>query len=704
MNTKLFTSANEGRRDWLVAFLLAAVAGGATDSFAQQNQPSLQGREHVIRRLELKDSSIVDAARLIAELSGLNLAVTEAANEKTVTLYLQNVRAIEAIETMAKVSGLWYREDEDTGVIRIMTTDEYQKDLVVFREDIIKVFTLLHPNATSVATGIQDLFGSRVRLSLRTISDDDLIFRTRGRFGGGLGGGFGGRGVGGFGGGFGGVGGGLAGVGTGFGGVGAGGGFGGFGAGGSAFSRPGVVGGFGRFGGLGGRGFGGLGGFGAGARGFGLDLREQILPEEPLTPEQISQLEARLRALEGDGRVPEEAVREVTQREPLIYVTLNRQHNLVIVRTSDADAMRAIERLIWEIDRPTPQVLLEMKILEITLDDNFRSIFDIQFNGGPLGPSADQQRQRNPFLADPVAQAARIAGSVGDFPLEGGTFLFQFLNDNIRARIEMLEEERRLNTIATPMLLASNNRQARIFIGEERVLTRSVSTNVVTGGLGATTTAVTPVTEIRDIGTTLFLIPKINADRTVTLLIVQDNSDVNPDSATIPVAGADGEIEPFEVDTVNTANISGTVVAKDGLTVAIGGLIRERVERRQTKVPVLGDIPFIGRAFRREFDQDMKTELVLLITPHVITTPVEGEVKSRWRMQELSDHPYNVGAPPVVPPHMTHGPPGHPPQHAYPRPGEGLPPEMIPTPQGQPTPAFDQSQNSLPPRATETDR
>lgn len=393
-------------------------------------------------------------------------------------------------------------------------------------------------------------------------------------------------------GGFGGVGGALAGVGTGFGGVGGVGGLGagtGFGGvGGSRFSRPGVVGGFGRVGGLG-AGLGGFGGFGT----RGLDLRQQILPDEPFTPDQLSLLESRLDALQ-DG-VTSEAVREITQREPPIYVTLNRQHNLVIVRTSDADAMRAIERLICEIDRPTPQVLLEMKILEITLDDNFRSIFDLQFNGGPLGPTAEQQLQRNPFLAAPVAQAARVAGSVGDFPLEGGTFLFQFLNDNIRARIEMMEEERRLNTIATPMLLASNNRQARIFIGEERVLTRSVSTNIVSPGTGATTTAVTPVTEIRDIGTTLFLIPKINADRTVTLLIVQDNSNVNPNSATIPVAGAMGEIEPFPVDTVNTANISGTVVAKDGLTVAIGGLIRQDVTRVQTKVPVLGDVPFIGR-------------------------------------------------------------------------------------------------------------
>ncbi|MCG8651600.1 MAG: hypothetical protein MI861_17290 [Pirellulales bacterium] len=611
-----------------------------------QSAPGLPSErsQQVLRKLELKDSSIVDAARLIAELSGLNLAVTEAANEKRVTLYLQNVTAIEAIEAVAKVAGLWYREDEKSGLIRLMTTEEYQTDLVVFREDIIKVFTLLHPNAVSVATSIQDLYGQRVILALRMINDDDLLFGAAGtgRFGGGLGGGFGGGGT------FGataiGTGNGaLGGFGTGFGGVGAAGGLGGgFGVGGLGFSRPGVVGGLGGF---------ANGGFAAGRTGipgrFG-DFRQEVLPEDPLTPGQLSRLQAQLDQAAGNGQVSEEAMREITHREPPIYVTLNRQHNLVIVRTSDAEAMKAIERLIWEIDRPTPQVLLEMKILELTVDDNFRSIFDLQFNSGPQGPSAADQLNANPFLSSPVATAAQSAGGLGNFPLEGGTFVYQFLNDNIRARIEMLEQERRLNTIATPMLLASNNRQARIFIGEERVLTRSVSTNIVAPGTGATTTAVTPVTEIRDVGTTLFLIPKINADRTVTLLIAQDSSSVNEEGTTIPVAGAQGAIEQFPIDTVDTANVSGTVVAKDGLTVAVGGLVREDVTRLQTKVPVLGDLPVVGRMFRREFDQDIKTELVLLITPHVITTPVEGEVKTRWRMHELSSHPYNVGAPPLV--------------------------------------------------------
>jgi len=274
----------------------------------------------------------------------------------------------------------------------------------------------------------------------------------------------------------------------------------------------------------------------------------------------------------------------------------------------------------------------------------------LQYTAGPQGPSADQQNSRNPYLTGAQAAAQNVLG-LGNFTFEGGTLVYQFLDENIRARIQMLEQERRIKTIATPLLLASNNRPARIFVGEERVLTRSVNTNIVTPATGAAATAITPLTEIRDVGTTLFLIPKINADRTVTIVISQDSSSVNPEGAVIPVAGADGLIQQFPIDTVDTANVFGTVVAKDGMTVAIGGLIREGITRVQTKVPVLGDLPVVGRMFRREYDQDLKTELVLLITPHVITTPAEGEAKTQWRMRQLSHHPQTQQMPSL--PHLA---------------------------------------------------
>ena len=676
-------------RGWLVLGMVVwAGAFGFQGTVAQEaaapRQPGgdaspaqrlARGKQHRIRRLELRQASVTDAARLLSELSGLNIVATEEAGKKQVTLYLQDVRTIDALETLAKVAGLWYREDEQAGTIRLMTTEEYQKDLIIHREDQTRVFTLLHPNAVSVALAIQDLYGPRVVLSLRTLNDDDLLTG----FGGGLGGfgGFGGFGGGGFGAGFGaGLGGGL-----GFGGFGLGG-FGttgvgqNFAAGGGRFSRPGFFGTFPGFAPFGpGAGFGqfGFGRFGAGFGGAQQRQREEPLPKEPLTPEQLSELQRRAAQAQqqGRGQISSEVVRQITQQEPPIYVTINRQHNLVIVRTTDRETMKAIERLVWELDRPTPQVLLEMRILEVTLDDNFRSIFDLQYSAGPQGPTADQQTTRNPYLTGAQTAAQNVLG-LGNFTFEGGTLVYQFLNDNIRARIQMLEQERRIKTLATPLLLASNNRPARIFVGEERVLTRSVNTNIVTPATGAAATAITPITEIRDVGTTLFLIPKINADRTVTLVISQDSSSVNPQGAVIPVAGQDGQIQQFPIDTVDTANVFGTVVAKDGMTVAVGGLIREGTTRVQTKVPVLGDLPVVGRMFRREYDQDLKTELVLLITPHVITTPAEGEAKTQWRMRQLSHHPQAQQMPSM--PQVEWEPvPGGPLVEPVPAPGAGGP-------------------------------
>jgi general secretion pathway protein D len=197
-----------------------------------------------------------------------------------------------------------------------------------------------------------------------------------------------------------------------------------------------------------------------------------------------------------------------------------------------------------------------------------------------------------------------------------------------------------VNVLATPLLLASNNRPARLFVGEERVLTTGVSTDVTTPSDGATTTTIDPETEVRDIGNSLLITPKINADRTVTLFLVHDSSHVSPDSATIPVATADGGVVPFPIDTVNTANLQATVVAKDGMTLAVGGLIRIELTDHEQKVPVLGDIPILRFFFRKKVTDRSKAELILLITPRVLFTPTEADAVTRERVKALSSHPY----------------------------------------------------------------
>ncbi len=590
---------------------------------AQETTPTVRpvnyrGGLHPVNKLQLKESTIVDAAQLLAELSGANIVATEEAGKKLVSLYLQNVTTSKAIEVMCRVSGLWYRKDTELEIYRIMTTDEYERDIVVFKEEITKVFTLLHENVLSAATAVSDLFGERVILSLGIDASGGA-------------GGIGSTSSGGL------TGGGVNPV-----------------LGGGQASQLGMGAQAGMFGG------GGSGGLsrqaGGGAGGFGRS--SQGSDSLSLTSEQISQLEHLLQGNLTDPQIQSTDIQKVTGREPDIYASVNRQHNLLIVRTSDPEAMEDIEKLVLEIDRPIPQVLLEMKVLELTLGDTFRSSFDYELVDGPSSLGTPSSAVKNPISTSNPLASRNIFG-VGNFPLEDNRFVYQFLNDRVRARMQLMAGENRIQELATPMILAANNQSAKIFIGEERVLTTGVNTSVVTPGNGATTSNVEPQTEIRDIGNTVEILPRINEDKTVTLTITQDSSSVATGAATIPVSGGNGNVQGFNVDTVNTARIQGTIIATNNLTIAIGGLIRQRQNENRQKVPVLGDLPLLGSLFRRDVKENAKTELVLLITPRVMSTPAEGRAITQRRLKELSNHPYHqLGDQAIARPKTTFDTPG----------------------------------------------
>jgi general secretion pathway protein D len=493
-------------------------------------------------RLEFKESTVVDALRLLSEISGLNIVPTAEAGQKRITLYLRNVTPRAAVDTLCKVGGLWHREDRETGVIRVMTTEEYQKDLVIFRDDNVEVFTLLHPNTLVVARSIADLFGPRVVLSLGIDDlydedgtdddddDDDDLYATSRR----------------------------------------------------ATGRR---------------------------RTSGTGLDEGV----KLTAEQIARLE---KTQDREGRPLPDALRRYEREERPIYVTVHRQHNMIMVRTDDEQALEQIRRLIAKVDRPVPQVLLEVKILQLDLSDGFRSVFDLSYTSGDN------------------------AIGIGNYAPAGGTLIYEHLSSKLEARIELMQSENRVNVLGTPLILCANDGAAEIFVGEERPITRNflLQTNTTEG---VVTERVVPEVELQDIGTRLTVRPQINADRTVTITVTQDVSSVVVDGAQIPVPLNNGQISEVDVDTVTTANAKATIMGKDGLTVALGGLIRDEISDSKEKVPILGDLPLVGFVFRRDITARAKKELVLLITPHVLMTPKEGRERSRERVKALSIHPYN---------------------------------------------------------------
>lgn len=229
---------------------------------------------------------------------------------------------------------------------------------------------------------------------------------------------------------------------------------------------------------------------------------------------------------------------------------------------------------------------------------------------------------------------------------DGGTapsrnFVFQVVSANFRARLQLLEDKNRVTELATPLLMTANNEVSRIFSGVTTPITTGFTpSQIVTTGVSATSTVLgTPVTTLQDIGTTLLITPNVNADRTVTLRILEENSTDVPNGANIPIPNPNGTVTQVPVDTVSRETITGTVVAMDGQTLAFGGLIDEKLSDNRQEVPVLGHIPYLGVFFRAQDTIRTRTELVILIRPFVLTTPCESQNVSRTMLNALSIHP-----------------------------------------------------------------
>ena len=388
---------------------------------------------------------------------------------------------------------------------------------------------------------------------------------------------------------------------------------------------------------------------------------DETQPLSNLSAEEIQQL---IDAINNRNRRPDPAgnpndpiSKLLKERQATIYVTVVRRNNQVIVRTGDDATMKQIEQLIGNLDVPTPLVLLEVKVMSVLLDDDFRSVFDYQFSDDSTTAGGFTTGDILPPPSDALAGQARRLGSLipGGSLLNQGDFTFQIVNNSFRARMQLLEDDNRLTVLNTPLLLTANNEVSRIFIGDTIPFTVGFnSPQVISGGNNNTTVAGTPITELRDVGQSLLITPSINADRTVTLRIVQENARRVLNGGRIPVLNTNGVITNQEVDTVNRSTVSGTVVAKDGLAVALGGLIEDEINDDREQVPVIGKLPVLGFFFRRQNTGRLRRELVVMVRPFVFNTPSESASISKELLQELSIHPTIVGDRSTLPTFAPH--------------------------------------------------
>lgn len=583
-------------------------------------------RQQRIAQLDFRDITVGDALKVLTEQSNLNIIASQDAAKIHITMFLQDITPLEVIDAIARTYNLWYKQDVRSNVIRIYTVREYRMEQVEFKQEHTEIFTLKNANnALDLADTIQNLYGyDRVQLSFgenqfelmtdlstrfalfdmvdRRTSDFGSTNNGNGNSGSGnsRSGGSGSRG----------------------------------GSGGGGFNTGS---GFNRGGNFGGGNFGTnrMGGRGAQGRGQGRqNLEDESLDPLNSTIADLRKQNANLQnILAGEAGQSDAMLNRALVHQAPIYVSVIKRQNRVLVRTRDQEAMNDIRDLYHQLDAESAMLLMEVKILSIDLSDGYESLFDFKLKSDKTNIIGGTHATKN--IAQSLANVA-----AGTNP----ALLATLVSDNFEARLQLLEQENRVTEVATPVLMTTNQEVSRVFIGEERPIVNgyeaSVSSAASANTLGnvIVNSFVVPQTELRNIGTTLLLTPNINADRTVSIRVLIEQSVLAGAKATIPVAVGD-QLVPADIDIVQSKTFSGTVVAKDGTAIAVGGLIEEKAGDGENKVPVLGDIPGLGFFFKDQNNLRSRKELVVIIRPYITTTPTEAAQVSQQFVSHNSQHP-----------------------------------------------------------------
>ncbi|WP_319406545.1 hypothetical protein [uncultured Desulfosarcina sp.] len=306
-----------------------------------------------------------------------------------------------------------------------------------------------------------------------------------------------------------------------------------------------------------------------------------------------------------------------TDKPLLAILTVFKRNNCIVARSLEESLLNEMGRIIEALDTPTSQVLLEIRILQLTLGDGFESFFDFDWG-----------------------DSKNALGLMGTQAAGSTTLDYLFGNDKISARIAFFEEQGRAEIISTPFLMAANNSKVEFFVGEETPLRDDVSTTTTAVGDQGKTMTTFEVDIVREeLGTDVEMTTFINADGTVTLEFEAEISSAILNYSTIQVVNeVTGDVLDFPLDAKSTSEIKSILSARSGESIAIGGIIKETLDLSENKVPILGDIPGLGFFFREIANTKKKTETVIVLTPHVIMHPSMAGEASREFMQRKSSH------------------------------------------------------------------
>ncbi|MFQ3247068.1 MAG: general secretion pathway protein D [Arenicella sp.] len=293
--------------------------------------------------------------------------------------------------------------------------------------------------------------------------------------------------------------------------------------------------------------------------------------------------------LSGDderGRTAPRSLSNLKQKNNF-RVVADESTNSIIV-TGSPHYYKAVRDAMKQLDSTPLQVLVEARIMELTLSDDLQYGLEWYLNGS---------------RGNSNTRGGLDLGGSGIGAIQPGFSYVVERAGEVRAALNGLADDSRLKVLSSPSLMVLNNRTASILVGDEvPIPTRQAVSNI-----SPEAPTVNEI-EYRNTGILLTVSPRVNSGGMVTMEISQEVSSV-----------INNTTSQIDAPTIQQRQLNSTVSIRDGQTVVLGGLIREQSSSREAGVPLLKDIPGLGKLFSTTTDVSKRTELIVLITPRVIS-------------------------------------------------------------------------------------
>ncbi len=305
-------------------------------------------------------------------------------------------------------------------------------------------------------------------------------------------------------------------------------------------------------------------------------------------------------------------------------ITADEVNNAIVVFSTPRD-FALIEDALRRLDVPPLQVMIDATISEVTLNHALAYGVQWYFQSGPYNSAALTQGQNTP---------PNLPSQV--FP----ALSYMYQSASATVVLNALSTVTDVSVLSAPKLMVLNNHTATIQVGDQVPISTGSATSTLTSGAPIVNSI-----EYRDTGVILKVTPRVNSGGLVLLDIAQEVSDVVP-----PATKASTSSES-QSPTFNQRKIATSVAVQDGETIALGGLIKNEVQKGRSTIPILGEIPILGHLFGDTTGGLIRTELVVLLTPKVVRTPVDARAVTEELVRKI-----HLAAPPPPPLHPVHTP------------------------------------------------